>query len=215
MDEDAQGAAQQPIQLSNEQFQQLLGRLTTVGQGNQQQQRPTVKFSERPTVEIEVTEGEWTVFLDTWARYKRMAKLENDAVGIRDNLRQCCSQQLNKRLFDLKGSNALDADVATEVNLLAWMKEIAVKGLHAEVHRTRFVNLKQKQGESVIAFAARLKAEALLCEFRVDAPDQCSDNNCNCENHGVAVMYEDGLMSTQIVAGLYNKEHQAKVLAES
>ena len=76
----------QPVQLSNEQFQQILGLINTGNQGNQE--RPTIKPSERSTVEIEVTEGEWTVFLDSWARYKRMARLEN-AVAIIDNLRQC------------------------------------------------------------------------------------------------------------------------------
>ena len=67
---------------------------------------------------------------------------------IRDNLRQCCATQLNKRLFDVKGAATLDA--AEEVQLIEWIKEIAVKGVHKEVHRTQFVHCKQKQGESLM-----------------------------------------------------------------
>ena len=201
---------QQPVQLTNDQFQQLLGMVVS---GNRDtQDGASVKLSERPTIDIEATEGEWVVFTDSWSRYKRMAKL-TAVVAVKDHLRQTCSQQLNKRLFDLKGPDALDA--ATEDVLLAWIKDIAVRGLHAEVHRTRFVNLHQKQGESVKSFASRLKAEGSLCNFRINAPDNCADVNCHCANHGIGVMYEDDMMSTQIVSGSYNKEHQAKVLAES
>ena len=52
-------------------------------------------------------------------------------MDIRDNLRQCCANQLNKRLFDVKGVALLNT--ATEINLLQWIKDIAVKGIHKEV----------------------------------------------------------------------------------
>ena len=134
-------------------------------------------------------------------------------VDIRDNLRQCCATQLNKRLFDVKGATMLDA--ASEENLLSWIKEIAVKGVHKEVHRTQFVHCKQKQGECLNSYHGRLRAEASLCDFRVSAPTTCDNNGCTCVNHGIKVSYQDDMVATQLVAGLYNADHQSKVLSES
>ena len=130
----------QPVQLTNEQFQLLIGAFqaqqatSTGGTGGSSSKsvKPVL-----PSIDIETTEGEWAVFEDQWARFKRMATLTS-IDEIRDNLRQCCAAQLNKRLFDVKGAATLDA--ATEVNLMKWIKEIAVKGVHKEVHRTQFVH---------------------------------------------------------------------------
>ena len=152
------------------------------------------------------------MFEDQWARFKRMAKL-TVIEEIRDNLRQCCSPQLNKRLFDVKGAATLNA--ASEEDLLSWIKEIAVKGVHTEVHRTQFVHCKQKQGESLNSYHGRLKSESKLCDFRVPAPASCSVDTCTCANHGMQISYQDDMVATQLIAGLYNSEHQAKVLSES
>ena len=202
------------IQLSQQQFEQLLGRLNvgnndggTVATGSSKSVKPT-----RPTIDIDTSEGEWSVFEDQWGRFKRMAKL-TDLEDIRDNLRQCCSSQLNKRLFDVKGAATLDA--ASELDLLTWIKEIAVQGVHKEVHRTQFVNCKQKQGERLNSYHGRLKAESKLCDFRVPAPTTCSVNTCTCANHGMHISYQDDMVATQLVAGLYNSEHQVKILSES
>ncbi len=152
------------------------------------------------------------MFEDHWDRFKRMSKLTVTA-DIRDNLRQCCSSSLNKRLFDLKSAATLNS--ASEDDLLKWMKEVAVKGVHQEVHRTQFVNIRQKQGESVTGYLGRLKSKSSLCDFRVSAPSTCANTDCTCANHGTQVSYQDDMVSTQMVAGLYNTDHQSKVLAES
>ena len=210
---------QQPaVCLSDNQFQDLLGRLgvNNTNNGNPNDDGGATRSKsvkpERPTIDIDTTEGEWGLFEDNWSRFKRMAKLTAIA-DIRDNLRQCCSAQLNKRLFDVKGAATLNA--ATEENLLAWIKEIAVQGVHKEVHRTQFVHLKQKQGERINSFHGRLKAEARLCDFRMTSPETCGNADCTCANHGVQVSYQDDMVATQLVAGLYNSDHQSKVLSES
>ena len=113
----------------------------------------------------------------------------------------------------MKGAATLDA--AEEVQLIEWIKEIAVKGVHKEVHRTQFVHCKQKQGESLNSYHGRLKAESKLCDFRIPAPTTCSVNTCTCPNHGMQISYQDDMVATQLVAGLYNTEHQVKVLSES
>ena len=201
----------QPVQLSPDQFAQLLGRLAG-GAGNAGENASKSVKPVRPSVDIETTEGEWAIFEDQWSRFKRMAKL-TAIVDIRDNLRQCCADQLNKRLFDIRGSGALDN--ASEIELLTWIKEIAVKGVHKEVHRTLLAKLKQKPGESINAYYGKLKAESSLCDLRVAAPATCGSVDCHCDNHGIQVSYQDDLVATQLIAGLYNSDHQAKVLSES
>lgn len=167
------------VQLTNEQFTQLLQQLQGAGGvtantggngGNTDSTSKSVKPI-RPSVDVDSTEGEWAIFDDEWSLYKRMAKL-TAIDDIRDNLRQCCSVQLNKILFDLKGAATLNA--ASEDELLLWIKETAVKGVHMEVHRNTFVQLRQKQGESITKYLGRLKAEASLREFRQSAPASCS-----------------------------------------
>ena len=202
---------QPPVVLSHDQFAQLLGQLgggnTNAGENASKSVKPV-----RPSIDIETTEGEYAIFEDQWSRFKRMAKLTT-LVDIRDNLRQCCTDPLNKRLFDIKGAAALNN--SNEDELLTWIKGIAVKGVHKEVHRTQLVKLKQKPGESINSYYGKLKAESSLCDLRVAAPATCGSADCHCVNHGVQVSYQDDLVATQLVAGLYNSEHQAKILAES
>ena len=166
------------IQLSQEQFAELLGKLQAGSRDSGNDATPTHPSKavkpERPSIDIDTTESEWAIFDDKWSRFKRMARLTT-ADEIRDNLRQCCEPQLNKRLFDVKGVATLNQ--ASEDNLLGWIKEIAVKGVHKEVHRTQFVNLKQKQGETISSFYGRLKSEAALCDFVQCAPTTCADGN--------------------------------------
>ena len=88
-----------------------------------------------------------------------MAKL-TAIVDIRDNLRQCCMDQLNKWLFDIRGSGALGN--ASEIELLAWIKEIAVKCVHKEVHRNLLAKLKkQKPGESIDSYYGKSRPFAI------------------------------------------------------
>ena len=97
----------QPIQQTGDQFNELLVRLNAGNNGNNIDPSKAIK-PERPTFDVDTTEGEWSVFEDNWNRFKRMAKL-TAIDNIRDNLRQCCAPQLNKRLFDVKGTASLNA----------------------------------------------------------------------------------------------------------
>ena len=98
---------QQPVQLSATQFAELLTRLTTADNGAVAGTPKSTVKPVRPSVDVETSESEWQIFEDQWARFKRMAKL-TAIVDIRDNLRQCCADLLNKRLFDIRESAALN-----------------------------------------------------------------------------------------------------------
>ena len=86
----------------------------------------SAKKPERPSLEIEMTEGEWRIFEDGWTRYKRMTGLEEE-VEIRDELRECCGKQLNTLLVQLVDSVVLGS--CSKKKLLESIKVIAVRGV--------------------------------------------------------------------------------------
>ena len=182
-----------------------------VAQGARQATGKLSKKPDRQSLDMDTTEGEWGIFEDSWARYKRMTGLE-DMATIRDELRECCSKQLNTRLVQMNGPTALES--YDESKLLEVIKTIAVKGVHKEVHRAAFQGMHQQQAEIYQAYAARLKAKADLGQYSIKAP-KCGDDLCTCSGHGRQLYYRDEMVGTQLVAGAYNKEHQARLLSES
>ena len=64
-----------------------------------------------------------------------MTGLEEEGL-IRDELRECCSKQLNTRMVQMYGPTVLGA--CDGIKLLEMIKAIAVKGVHKEVHRVAF-----------------------------------------------------------------------------
>lgn len=156
---------------------------------------------DRPTIKPNASDGDWQLFLDSWGRYKQMCKLV-DTTEIRNELRCTCAPEVNKLLFDIIGSSVLDN--CSEDELLKHIRSVAVQGSHKEVHRQKFQALSQEEGEMITNFLAKLKAQAHLCEFNVPCP--------NCSS---PVSYSTNMVSGQLIAGLHNSDHQAKVLAEA
>ena len=50
-------------------------------------------------------------------------------------LRETCSDAVNKLLYEFKGAPELNSDDLTEDRLLEHIKSVAVKTIHKEVHR--------------------------------------------------------------------------------
>lgn len=161
------------------------------------------KKPDRPTINAGLDDREWALFNDTWARYKAMINVVEEA-SVRMELRAACSDDVNKLLFEFVGPTTLDA--CTEDELLGHIKSVAVKSVHKEVHQVAFNKMVQNPGESVTNYVARLKAKAFLCEFEV-----------LCTHHGepIQVSYAEQMVSQRLMAGLANHEHQRKILAEA
>ena len=128
----------------------------------------------------------------------------SDTVAIRNELRSTCSTIVSKLLFDFVGADQLNS--CTEQQLLAHIKSVAVKGVHKEVHCQTFHSLHQSPGESITCFLARLRAQAALCEFCIT----CSFETCT-----TSVSYAEDMIAGQMIVGLANVDHQAKILAEA
>jgi len=156
----------------------------------------------RPTIEEGVDDFGWDLFLDKWQRYKSIARLEETS-EICLELRESCSPEINRLLFDFIGRDTLNDDGLTEENLLKFIKQVAVRSVHKEVHRWHFNQMSQTDGEKITKLVGRLKAQSVLCDFSVA---------CKC---GEKVSYAEEMVSQKLTAGVSNPEHQSKVLGEA
>ena len=127
-----------------------------------------------------------------------------DPEEIRNELRATCSRDVNRLLLGWVEAPLLNR--MEEEALLKHIKAITVEGVHKEVHRQTFMKLTQSEGESITDFAARLKEQATLCEFKV----ACQSQTCDC-----MVSYSEDMVCNQMVSGLWDKEHQNRILAEA
>ena len=198
-----QAIIQQMLVLQNNSLQQsqLASNATAAAAPSTRTNNRNRAKPDRPAIKQNCTDGEWQLFVDSWRRYKSMCQL-SELPDIRNELRCACSLEVNKLLFDIIGPTILDA--CTEDDLLKHIKSIAVQGSHKEVHRQTFQALSQADGELVTNYLAKLKAQAHLCEFNVP-----------CQNCQTSVSYSTDMVSAQLIAGLHNADHQARVLAEA
>ena len=117
---------------------------------------------DRPIITADCTDNKWIIFTDAWKRYKDMTQL-TDPNEIRNELRSSCDSTVNEMLFNFVGPDALNT--ATENELLAHIKFVAVKTIHPEVYRQQFFSMRQNEGEFVTRFISHLKSQAMLCDF--------------------------------------------------
>ena len=164
-----------------------------------------MKTPDRPVINSGLDDRDWALFEDTWSRYKYMLNMELDEARKRMELRAACSDEVNKLLFEYVGPETLKS--CSELELLKHIKEVAVKSIHKEVHRMAFNKMSQNAGEAITNYVARLKAKAFLCEFNI----KCTHHN---PDH-VTISYAEEMVSQRLIAGLYNHEHQSKILAEA
>ena len=156
----------------------------------------------RPTISADCTDNKWIIFTDAWKRYKQMAKLQSPQ-EIRNELRSTCDSTVNEMLYNFVGPDALDS--ASEAQLLAQIKSVAVKTIHPEVYRQQFISMRQSDSESITHFVSRLKSQAMLCNF---------SRKCDCTNTTCEISYSENMIMSQLIAGLLSSSHRTKILSE-
>ena len=160
--------------------QQLANLMTQFANPPQNGQQQRSSKPTRPTIEADSSDNGWIIFEDSWSRYKEMAQLTNQA-AIRNELRSTCSPKVNEMLFNFVGPEVLNT--ASEADLLKFIKSVAVK----------------------TSFISRLKAQAMLCDFKTSG---------TCESDDCSPSFASDMIRSQLIAGIRNSAHQAKVLAE-
>ena len=111
---------------------------------------------------------------------------------------------MNKILFEYVGTTILTA--ASKEELLNHIKSVAVKTVHKEVHTLAFNAMKQEKGESITHFVGQLRSKAFLCGFEVE---------CTSHTPPIKLSYAEKMIEQRLVAGLYNPEHQRRILSEA
>ena len=95
------------------------------------------------------------IFLDKWQHYKSIAELATDDEMCLE-LRESCSSQVHKLLYEYVGTKELNRDRITEDTMLDHIKSVAVKSINKEVYRWCYSQLKQADGEPITKYVGRL-----------------------------------------------------------
>ena len=105
----------------------------------------------RPTLELDSTAETWADFRTTWNQYKMEYNLEGP--GLIRQLHACCAAELKTSLSRLTGGKQFDS---TEDELLAYMKQLAVRHQNPAVNVQEFLQLSQQPDEGVKHYLMRL-----------------------------------------------------------
>ena len=153
------------------------------------------KKMDRPEAKEDMSEMEWNYFIYSWRQYKAGTGINTEA-QIRRELHLCCTDTVMKRLYQLNQDNL---ENLSEKDTLEQVKAVAVISLDKTVHRVHITNIKQDEGETLSNFVSRLRAKAALCDYNI-LEGQTS--------------YQEDIIETLMLAGLYNSDHQTRILAE-
>ena len=192
---------QQQQLLMQQQMTQMMAHLMQPPAGNSGSAGRRSRI-DRPVLTADCSDNKWIVFTDAWCRYKEMSGLV-DPDAIRHELRATCDPAVNEMLFNFVGPDVLN--VASEEQLLAHIKSVAVKTVHREVYRQQFFSMRQSENESITRFISRLNSQAMLCDFA---------KQCDCGANTCTTSYSEDVIMSQTITGLYSSSHQTKILSD-
>lgn len=162
------------------------------------------KKPDRPVISLNMSEAQWSFFLDEWRIYKNQANIITDA-QIVPELRSCCTIELRRSVFDFVGSSELETITADQ--LLTAIRQCAVRGKSVAVHRHEFYSARQAHGQHLHEYVAGLRAKAEQCQFVTKCP-----NTAVCTQ---TVSYAADMVSDQMVIGCYDTDIQGEILSKS
>ena len=153
----------------------------------------------RPQIKQDVTEEDWTAFKLEWIRFKRCTEMPPGQEA--DQLFDCCEKGLGRLL--LKEDSAIVE--AGEEALLKAIKRMAVIKVATSVRRTQLLGLKQDHGETFREFYANVKAQAHVCKFAINCPNEC------CKD-AAAIDYTPMVIKDILVSGIADNDIRKDVL---
>ena len=150
----------------------------------------------RPTVSSAGTSEEWIYFTTRWSEYVAATRITGqDQVT---QLLECCDNQLRKDLTCNAGGSLSDKPIN---EVLAAIKQLAIREENVMVARATLHNMSQDRDEPIRAYAARLRGHAGICKFSV----QCQ--HCN---HDVS--YTEQILRDIIVRNIVDNDIQLELL---
>ena len=175
--------------------------LTTHGHSHAQAQ-PTaaaaVEKVRRPVISAAGTTEDWTYFLTRWSDYTKATKIKGQDRILQ--LLECCDDELRKDITRNHGGTLTNQ---TEDQVLAAIKQLAVRQESTMVARVTLHNMYQDRDESIRAFCARLRGQAGTCNFQT----KCS----NCQKD---TFYTDTMIRDVLIRGIADQDIKLDLLGE-
>ncbi|KAK7498143.1 hypothetical protein BaRGS_00010731 [Batillaria attramentaria] len=153
----------------------------------------------RPVISAAGTSEAWAYFEQRWSDYKQATRLTGPDVVFQ--LLECCDEALRKDLTRTYGALAS----SDEQTVLRNIKTLAVRQENVMVARVHLQQMRQDRDEPVRAFAARLRGQAGVCNFRVNPSLACH----------AEVDYSNIMIRDVLIRGLEDEEIRLDILGES
>lgn len=150
-----------------------------------------------PQIISNMTKSQFRLFKSDWDIFKEL----NPALAATQLnvwLYQACDDTVRKTLLE----TVKDFKTMPESDLLQNIERIVTKHSNPWVHKMKFTDHMQQEGETIQDFVIRLKSLAIDCEFSCPSPD------CDYDQTESRVL-------DQFLKGLRNKQLQADILAKS
>lgn len=154
----------------------------------------------RPAISAAGTSEEWAYFEQRWSDYKNATRLTGNDVVFQ--LLECCDETLRKDLTRTFGALASNDEQTTLRNI----KSLAVRQENIMVARVQLQQMRQDRDEPIRAFAARLRGQAGVCNFKIECPSDTCDTVIN---------YSDIMIRDVLIRGLEDEEIRLDILGDS
>ena len=182
----------------------LLQMITSHRQDKHSNQAPAMNSDraarpEKPSITTNMTPYQWVNTLKYWELYKEAARIVNDS-DKRTHLLTCCDRELKDQLFSIHD----DIFTKSEEETLGLIKTIAVKSESVIVAQVKLVNTKQSPDEPIRSYYARLKGQAVICDYTVK-------KNINGTEYSVS--YAEPMLKQIIASNMADPEIQVELLS--
>ena len=151
----------------------------------------------RPDISAGGTSEDWSYFLTRWSEYKSATNITGKEKIFQ--LLDCCENKLRKDVTRAAGGSLMEKP---EEEVLKRIKALAVRHENILVARIQLHDMQQQDGESIRAFAARLKGQANVCKFSQNCP--------SCETD---VDFTNQIMRDVLVKGIMDSDIQLSLLS--
>ncbi|XP_046864810.1 uncharacterized protein LOC124459404 [Xenia sp. Carnegie-2017] len=115
-------------------------------------------------------------------------------------LLECCDETLRKDLTRNAGGTLTNKPID---EVMAAIRELAVREENTMVARIKLHNMRQDRDETIRSFGARLRGQASVCKFTI-----------NCPNCATEINYTDNILRDALTVGIADSDIQLDLLSD-
>ena len=137
-----------------------------------QSQTSRLEKVRRPVISASGTGEDWNYFSARWTEYKAATGVTGAELVLQ--LLECCDEELRKDLTRTAGGSLANK---SEEEVLAAIKQLAVREENVLLACVELYNMRQDAGEEIRRFGARIRGQANLCKYVIT----CISDTCTHE----------------------------------